>query len=156
AVLEQGCAAVPSGVTDTIQDVLSTRLDRLETEQKRVLTTAAVIGKDVPLALLREVVGTPEDLLLKILVVLQKGEFLHETRFGLEAEYTFKHVLTRDVAYDSLLPEARRALHARTVECIEALFPDPSPQIERLAYHAIQAEDWDRAVTYLRQAGIKA
>lgn len=156
AVLEEGGAVGPSGVTDTIQDVLSTRLDRLDAEPKRILTTAAVIGKDVPLALLRAVAGAPEAVLLNALIHLQKGEFLHETGSGLEPEYTFKHVLIRDVAYDSLLPGFRRALHARTVECIEALLPDRSPQVERLAYHAVHAEDWERAVTYLGRAGAKA
>src|SRR5207244_8298227 len=88
---------------------------------------------------------------------LQAAEFLYETRLFPEPEYTFKHALTHEVAYGSLLLERRRVLHARLVEALEALAPDrATEQVERLAYHALRGEVWDKAVAYSRQAGEKA
>ena len=85
---------------------------------------------------------------------LQAAEFLYETSLFPDLEYTFKHALTHEVAYGSLLQERRRALHARIVEAIERLYPDRlAEQIERLAHHAVRGEAWEKAVTYLRQAG---
>ena len=72
-------------------------------------------------------------------------------------EYTFKHALTHEVAYGSLLQDRRRALHARIVEAIEALYPERlAEHVERLAHHALRGEVWEKAVAYLRQAGAKA
>ena len=74
-----------------------------------------------------------------------------------ELVYTFKHALTQEVAYGSLLQERRRALHARIVEAIEALAGDRvAEQVERLAHHALRGEVWDKALAYCRQAGEKA
>src|SRR5262249_19849659 len=74
-----------------------------------------------------------------------------------DLEYTFKHALTHEVAYGSVLHERRRALHARIVEAIETLHPDRlSEHVERLAQHALRGEVWSKAVTYLRQAAAKA
>jgi predicted ATPase len=88
---------------------------------------------------------------------LQAAEFLYETRLFPDHEYTFKHALTHEVAYDSLLQERRRTLHARIVEGLEALAGDRlTEQVERLAHHALQGEVWDKALAYCRQAGEKA
>ena len=88
---------------------------------------------------------------------LQAAEFLYETSLFPDLEYTFKHALTHEVAYGSLLHERQRALHARIVEAIETLYPDRlTEQVERLAHHAARGEVWEKAVTYLRQAGTKA
>ena len=88
---------------------------------------------------------------------LQAAEFLYEARLFPDLEYTFKHALTHDVAYGSLLQDRRRALHARIVEAIERLYPDRlAEHVERLAHHAFRGELWEKAVTYLRQAGAKA
>ena len=85
------------------------------------------------------------------------AEFLYETSLFPDLEYTFKHALTHEVAYGSLLHERQRALHARIVEAIETLYPDRLiEQVERLAHHAARGEVWDKALTYLRQAGTKA
>ena len=74
-----------------------------------------------------------------------------------DLEYTFKHTLTRDVAYDGVLSDRRRALHARIVDAIERLYPERlAEQVERLADHALRGEVWEKAVGYLRQAGAKA
>jgi tetratricopeptide (TPR) repeat protein len=144
-------------VPATVQAVLAARIDRLPPEDKRLLQTAAVIGTDVPFALLRAIADVPEAALHRGLAHLQAAEFLHETRLFPEQEYTFKHALTHEVAYGSLLLERRRGLHARLVEALEALAPDRvAEQVERLAHHALRGEVWAKAGTYCQQAGGKA
>src|SRR5262249_38304342 len=84
-------------------------------------------------------------------------EFLYETRLFPELEYTFKHALTHEVTYSSLLQERRRVLHTRIVEALEGLAGDRvAEQVERLAHHALRGEGWDKALAYCRQAGIRA
>jgi tetratricopeptide (TPR) repeat protein len=144
-------------VPSTVQAVLAARIDRLPVEQKQLLETAAVIGKDVPFALLRAVCDQDELRLRQGLEELRAAEFLYETSLFPEIEYTFKHGLTHEVAYGILLNEQRRALHARIVEAIERLYGDRlAEQVEQLAHHAVRGEQWGRAVKYLRQAGAKA
>jgi class 3 adenylate cyclase/tetratricopeptide (TPR) repeat protein len=144
-------------VPATVQAVLAARIDRLPPEDKHLLQTAAVIGLEVPGPLLQVIAELPEDTLHRGLAHLQSAEFLYETRLFPEHEYTFKHALTHEVAYSSLLLERRRALHARIVDALEALAGDwPSEQVERLAHHALRGEVWDKALVYGRQAGEKA
>ena len=144
-------------VPATVQAVLAARIDRLPPEEKRLLQTAAVIGTEVPLPLLQAIAELPEDGLHRGLAHLQAAEFLYETRLFPELVYTFKHALTHEVAYGSLLQERRRALHARIVEALEALAGDRlAEQVERLAHHALRGEVWDKALAYCRQAGEKA
>ena len=144
-------------VPATVQAVLAARIDRLPAEEKRLLQTAAVIGTEVPLPLLQAIAELPEEALHRGLAHLQAAEFLYETRLFPEREYTFKHALTHEVAYGSLLQERRRALHARIVEALEALAGDRlAEQVERLAHHALRGEVWDKALAYCRQAGEKA
>jgi predicted ATPase len=143
-------------VPATVHAVLAARIDRLPPEEKRLLQTAAVIGHEVPLSLLQAITELPEAALHRGLAHLQAAEFLYEMRLFPEREYTFKHALTHEVAYSSLLQERRRVLHARIVEAFEALYLDRlAEQVERLAQHAFQGEAWDKAVTYCRQAGEK-
>ena len=144
-------------VPATVQAVLAARIDRLPPEEKRLLQTAAVIGTEVPFALLQAIVELSEEELRRGLGHLQAAEFLYETSLFPELEYTFKHALTHEVAYGSLLQERRRALHARIVAASERLYADRLPeQVERLAQHAFRGEVWDKAVAYCRQAGTKA
>ena len=144
-------------VPATVQAVLAARIDRLPPEEKRLLQTAAVIGTEVPLPLLQAIAELPEDALHRGLAHLQAAEFLYETRLFPEREYTFKHALTHEVAYSSVLLERRRVLHARIVEALEALAGDRrAEQVERLAHHALRGEVWDKALAYGRQAGEKA
>jgi tetratricopeptide (TPR) repeat protein len=141
----------------TVQAVLAARIDRLPPEEKRLLQTAAVIGTEVPLPLLQAIAELPEEVLQRGLAHLQAAEFLYETRLFPEREYTFKHALTHEVAYSSLLQERRRGLHARIVEAVEAFTGDRvAEQVERLAHHALRGEVWDKALAYCRQAGEKA
>jgi predicted ATPase len=141
----------------TIQAILAARIDRLAPEDKALLQAASVIGKDVPFTLLQAIADVPEESLRRGLTQLQAAEFLYETSVFPDLEYTFKHALTHEVTYGSVLHDRRRALHARIVEAIEALYPDRlAEQVERLAHHAFRGEVWEKAVTYLRQAGAKA
>jgi class 3 adenylate cyclase/tetratricopeptide (TPR) repeat protein len=144
-------------VPATVQAVLAARIDRLPPEEKQLLQTAAVIGTTVPFALLHAVADQPEDTLRMGLAHLQAAEFLYETTLFPDLEYTFKHALTHEVAYGSLLQERRRALHAGIVEALEALAGDRlAEQVERLAHHALRGEVWDKAVPYCQQAGARA
>jgi tetratricopeptide (TPR) repeat protein len=111
-------------IPTTVQGVLSARIDRLAMAEKALLQTLAVIGKDFPWSLVQQVVGPPEDELRRGLSRLQAGEFLYERPAFPEVEYTFKHGLTQEVAYGSLLLERRSRLHERTARAIEALFRD--------------------------------
>jgi class 3 adenylate cyclase/tetratricopeptide (TPR) repeat protein len=144
-------------VPATVQAVLAARIDRLPADAKHLLQTAAVIGHDVPLVVLQAIADLAEDALHRSLAQLQGAEFLYETRLFPEPEYTFKHALTHEVAYSSLLLERRRGLHARIVEALEALAGDRvAEQVDRLAHHALRGEVWAKAVVYCRQAGTKA
>jgi predicted ATPase len=144
-------------VPATVQAVLAARIDRLPPEEKALLQTAAVIGHEVPLALLQAVAELPETHLCLNLAHLQGTEFLYETRLFPEIEYTFKHPLTQQVAYETLLQERRLVLHARIVEALEVLAGDRmAAQVERLAHHALRGEVWGKAVSYCQQAGARA
>jgi class 3 adenylate cyclase/tetratricopeptide (TPR) repeat protein len=144
-------------VPATVQAVLAARIDRLLAEDKRILQTAAVIGTDVPLPLLQAIAELPEAALHGALAHLQAAEFLYETQLFPEHEYTFKHALTHEVTYGSLLQERRRSLHARIVEAIEALLGDRvAEQVECLGHYAMHGEVWDKALVYCRQAGEEA
>src|SRR5499425_1620880 len=141
----------------TAQAILAARIDRLPPEDKRLLQAASVIGKDVPFALLQTIADSSEDDLRRALRHLQAAEFLYEASLFPDLEYTFKHALTHEVAYGSVLQDRRRRLHARIVPAIEALYPERrEEQIERLAHHAVRGALHEQAVTYLRQAGLKA
>ena len=144
-------------VPATVHAVLAARIDRLSAEEKRLLQSAAVIGKDVPFVLLQAIAGLSEEELRRELGQLQAAEFVYETRLFPDIEYTFKHALTHEVAYGSVLQERRRALHASIAEAIERLYPDRlAEQVELLAHHAFRGELWESAVNYSRQAGAKA
>jgi len=152
-------ARAPTGLLmpATVQSVLAARIDRLPPEEKQLLQSASVIGKDVPLMLLEAIVEEADDELRLRLTHLQAGEFLYETSLFPEQEYTFKHALTLEVAYESLLRERRRALHQRVLDALERLYAERlGEKVELLAHHAVRGEAWERAARYLFQAGEKA
>ena len=152
-----GDAAEAIRIPPTVQAVLAARIDRLPPEEKRLLQSAAVIGKDVPYALLQTVVDMPEDALRRSLARLQGAEFLYETALFPDLEYSFTHALTHEVAYAGVLHGTRRALHARIVEKLEELAGDRVVEhLDRLAHHAFHGELWDKALTWQRQAGVRA
>jgi len=156
-VVEQGNPCLTVGMPTTIESVLAARIDRLPSEAKHLLQVAAIIGMEVPFALLQAIAEMPEEALRRGLTQLQAAEFLYETQLVPEQVYTFKHALTHQVAYGSLLQERRRALHAQIVDALETLYAERlGEQVERLAHHALRGEVWDKALYYHRQAGAMA
>ena len=144
-------------VPASVQAVLAARIDRLPDNSKQILQAAAVIGKDFGYELLRRVADPPEEMLRSGLAYLQATEFVHSTTLFPEPVYTFKHALTHQVAYSSLLQHRRRALHVMVLDALEALpFDRITERIEALAHHAVQGEEWKRALPHLRQAARKA
>ncbi len=144
-------------VPATVQGVLAARIDRLPVEDKQLLQTAAVVGKDVSYALLHAISDLSEDDLRRGLANLQAAEFLYETRLFPDLEYTFKHALTHEVTYVGLLQARRRALHQRIADAIETIFADRlAEQVERLAHHYTEAGLVEQAIGYWHQAGQRA
>jgi tetratricopeptide (TPR) repeat protein len=144
-------------VPPTVQAMLAARIDRLLSEDKRLLQVASVVGKDVPFALLQVIAELPDEALRRGLDHLQAAEFVYESGLYPDLEYSFTHSLTHEVTYSSLLQERRRVLHARIVEALEALAGERmAEQVERLAQHALRGEAWGKALAYCRQAGEKA
>ena len=143
-------------VPDTIQDVIAARIDRLPEGPKRVLQAAAVIGRRFSGRLLDRIVepSARAETLLRSLLAL---ELIHETRVFPEAEYIFKHALTQEVAYGSLLGQRRKELHRLIATAIEDLYADRlADHYEILAHHFEKAENWDWALEYVMRAADKA
>jgi class 3 adenylate cyclase len=144
-------------VPATVQAMLAARIDRLSPEDKRLLQTASVVGKEVPWRLLQAIADLPDEALRGGLDHLLAAEFLYETGLYPDLEYSFKHALTHEVTYGRLLQERRHELHARIVDAIETLYRDRLEEhIERLAHHAVRGGLQEKAVQYLRKAGLKA
>jgi class 3 adenylate cyclase/tetratricopeptide (TPR) repeat protein len=141
----------------TVQAILAARVDRLAPELKRLLQAASVVGKDVPVAVLEAVADMPGDALRAALSDLQEAEFLYELRLFPDIEYTFKHALTHETVYGSVLQERRRTLHAAVVDALERLHAGRQTEpVELLAHHAVRAGVADKSAHYLYLAGQKA
>jgi tetratricopeptide (TPR) repeat protein len=144
-------------VPPTVQAVIAARIDRLPRDEKLLLQQASVIGTDVPLSLLEAVTEVPDEVARRSLRSLQSAGFIHQTSLFPDLEYRFRHILTREVAYATLLKEQRRTLHARSVAAIETLHAERlAAHLDDLAVHAVRGELWDKAVTYNRQLGMRA
>jgi DNA-binding NtrC family response regulator/tetratricopeptide (TPR) repeat protein len=155
-VREQGGRAPAQAVPETVEAVLLARLDRLPFADRQLLQAAAVIGRTVPTFLLWAVSDLSEDDLRSGLRRLRGAEFLYEQAGG-EAAHVFAHVLTQEVAYQSLPAEDRSRLHARIAEFLETLDPARrAAHLDRLADHCLHGQLWPRAVHYLRQAAQRA
>ena len=144
-------------VPPTVQVILTSRIDRLPAEEKRLLQIASVIGKEIPVELLLVVAELPEDVLHQSLANLQIGEFIYETQLFPDLMYTFKHALTLEVAYKGLPLEARRGHHGRIASALESSslgrFDERS---EILSHHYQQAGNDDKALEYLLRAARRA
>ncbi|UTW13041.1 adenylate/guanylate cyclase domain-containing protein [Marinobacterium rhizophilum] len=144
-------------IPTTVQGVLCARIDRLPADQKTLLQTLAVIGKDFTWSLVNRVVEQTQDQLRRGLARLQAGEFIFQHPAFPDIEYTFKHGLTQQVAYGTLLLQQRRALHERTARVMEVLYEDRLEQhCSELAWHYGHSDNREKAVTYLRRAGYQA
>ena len=144
-------------VPASVQAVLAARIDRLAAAEKRILQCAAVIGRHIGHDLLLAVADLPLAEVDAALGRLCAAEFLYETRRFPSAQYVFKHALTHEVAYGTLLQDRRKTLHGRLLEILEARMDETDDTgIEALAYHAFRAETWADAAVYLRRAAARA
>jgi predicted ATPase len=128
----------------TVQNILAARIDRLSPEAKHVLQCAAVVGHYVQYLVLQSVAELAEGDLRAHLAELQGAEYLYEARLFPELEYTFKHALTHEVAYGSILQDRRRELHLRSGEAIERLYPNRPNRWYIVTHHYFQAEAWQK------------
>ncbi len=141
----------------TVQAILAARIDRLAPEEKSLLQQLAVIGRQFPVSLIRQVIEQSEDALYRVLSSLQRKEFLYEQPAFPESEYIFKHALTQEVAYGTVLQEQRKALHERTGQAIEALYRTKlEAHYSDLAHHYSRSGNAAKAVEYLVLAGQQA
>ena len=144
-------------IPPTVQAILASRIDRLPADEKDLLQTLAVMGKEFPLGLIRKVTGKPDDELERMLGTLQLGEFIYEQPALPDVEYTFKHALTLEVAYGSVLNERRKPLHERTAQALESLFAGTlDDHLPELARHYSRSGNTNKAIHYLRMAGEQA
>ena len=144
-------------IPSTVQTVLADRVDRLGVGEKQLLQAAAVIGMKVPLRLLRLITELTDEDFQDYLGKLQAAEFLYQTGLYPDLEFTFKHMLTNEVIYGSLLHEHKTSLHAQITRALETMTREAThDHLDKLAHHAFHGELWDKALTYLRQTGRKA
>ena len=141
----------------TVQGVLAARIDRLTPDEKALLQQLAVIGREFPVSLIRQVIAQPEDELYLLLASLQHKEFLYEQPAFPEVEYHFKHALTQEVAYNSVLLERRKTWHERTAQAIEGLSKaNLEEHYSELAHHYSRSGNTEKAIEYLHLAGQQA
>jgi predicted ATPase len=139
-------------IPTTVQGVLAARIDRLAPEEKALLQQLAVIGREFSLGLVRQVISQPEDDLYRLLSSLQRKEFLYEQPAFPDVEYLFKHGLTQEVAYNSVLIERRKALHQQIAQAIEQLFHDRLEEhYSALAHHYQRSGNTEKAIKYILQ-----
>ena len=144
-------------VPATVQAVLASRIDRLPAPEKELLQTLAVLGREFTLTLVQGVTLKSEDELERMLAKLQLGEFIHEQPAVREVEYSFKHALTQEVAYKSLLGERRRTLHDRTARVLEKLYAEQlEDHYSDLAHHYLRGNDATKAICYAQLAAAQA
>jgi predicted ATPase len=145
-------------IPPTVQGILAARIDRLSGEQKELLQTLAVIGRESRLGLITKVVSASVNAQLEsILADLRASEFIYEQPAAGDVEYTFKHALTQEVAYNALLVERRKFLHQLAGEALESMFADQlDDHLSELAHHYSHSNNVDKAVEYLGRAGQQA
>jgi class 3 adenylate cyclase/tetratricopeptide (TPR) repeat protein len=146
--------AEPMDIPDTVQGILAARIDRLNPKEKHILQVASVAGQDVPVNLLCAVTGQREDQVLDALSTLQARDLVYEHRVIPTPEFRFSHSLVWEVGYRSLPKRQRRQIHAAMVDALEAA--DTTGSLERLAYHAVRSEMWQKAADYSQQAAEKS
>jgi class 3 adenylate cyclase/predicted ATPase len=138
----------------TVQAVLAARIDRLSAPEKELLQTLAVLGREFSLSLAQHVTLKSVDDLEQMLSRLQLGEFVYEQPAVGEVEYSFKHALTQEVAYNALLIERRKLLHERAGAALESMFAERlDDHLGDLARHYSRSDNFSKAVEYLGRAG---
>jgi tetratricopeptide (TPR) repeat protein len=150
---EIGHLTIPS----TIQDVIMARVDSLPERAKEVLQAGSVIEREFPHELIDRIMGLPEKELLSHLSVLKDSELLYERGIYPQSSYIFKHALTREVVYGSILTGRKKKLHEEIGNAIEELYRDNlREQFEALSGHYFSGEIYSKAAEYSRLAGRKA
>jgi class 3 adenylate cyclase/tetratricopeptide (TPR) repeat protein len=140
-------------IPDTLQGVLTARIDRLDESMKRVVQIAAVVGRVFQRYVLDRVVDDPS-ILDDCLAKLQISQIIRERSSEPEPEYIFKHILTQEAAYQSLLSQQRKVYHQRVADALARLFWERGEEYAGLvAAHYERAEAWPRALRYLQRAG---
>ena len=143
-------------VPDTIQGIIAARIDRLDESLKRIMQVASVIGREFAFRILQAIMEMKEELKSHLLN-LQGLEFIYEKRLFPELEYIFKHALTQEVAYNSLLLKRRKEIHEKIGRAIEEIYPDRLEEFyEMLAYHYSKSDNLEKAYQYLKLSGNKA
>jgi tetratricopeptide (TPR) repeat protein len=143
-------------VPDTIQGIIAARMDRLEESLKRIMQVASVIGREFVFRILQAIMEMKEELKSHLLN-LQNLEFIYEKRLFPELEYIFKHALTQEVAYNSLLLKRRKEIHEKIGGAIEEIYSDRLGEFyEMLAYHYTKSDNLEKAYQYLKLSGNKA
>jgi predicted ATPase len=156
-IVEQGGLHHTAAIPPTIHAVLASRIDRLPPPVKRLLQAASVIGKDAPVSLLTAIAGMSDEGLERCLAHLQATEFLYETTHLADRTLTFKHTLTREAAYQSLLHSTRQQYHQQIAHILAECFPETvETQPELLAYHYTEAGLGAHAIRYWYRAGQRA
>jgi predicted ATPase len=123
-------------IPTTVQGVLAARIDRLPADVKQLLQTLLLIGREFPVSLIRAVLTRSDDELNRMLNDLQLGEFIYEQPALGDTEFIFKHALTQEVAYNSILSERRKALHERAGQALESIFAGAlADHYDDLAHH---------------------
>jgi class 3 adenylate cyclase/predicted ATPase len=141
----------------TVQAMLASRIDRLPAPEKELLQTLAVLGKEFSLSHLKASVEESDAAIERMLNDLQVGEFIYEQPASGEVEYTFKHALTQEVAYHSILSERRKELHERAGAALEALAGERlDDHLTDLARHYSRSDNLTKAIEYLGRAGNQA
>ncbi len=144
-------------IPPTVQGILAARIDRLPADRKELLQTLAVFGREFAFDLLRNVVIKSEEELNLLLHDLQLAEFIYELPAAGDLEYTFKHALTQEVAYNSILSERRKMLHERAARAIESVYLSSlDDHLADLVRHYRRSENGAKAVEYLCRAGEQA
>ncbi|MGB9382491.1 ATP-binding protein, partial [Candidatus Binatus sp.] len=144
-------------IPSTVKGILAARIDKLAPADKDLLQSLAVIGKEFPVGLVRRVVGKSDEELAPMLANLQAAEFIYEQPAFPENEYTFKHALTQEVAYDSVLMQRRRTIHERTATALEETFAATlDDHVAELAHHYSRSANAPKAVEYLTHAAEQA
>jgi class 3 adenylate cyclase/predicted ATPase len=144
-------------IPPTVQAILAARIDRLHNDEKNLLQTLAVLGREFVLSLARAVAGRSEYELERLITNLQLGEFVYEQPSISDVEYIFKHALTQEVAYNSMLVERRKQLHESVGRAIELLYPSSlEDHVADLAHHFSRSGNREKAIEYLRLSGTQA
>jgi class 3 adenylate cyclase/tetratricopeptide (TPR) repeat protein len=163
AILEEDQQGRPPGndkkfsVPSTINDVIMARVDSLPEGARQLVQTGAVIEREFPYSLVKRLSGLPDQELLSLLSILTKSELLYEHGMYPYSTYVFNHALTRDVVYDSILPDKRKKFHGQIAASIEELYRENLSDYHGiLAEHYLLSENHEKAAEVLHLAGRKA